>query len=76
MATEEEVRRVKRQHGPALMKQRGVSGVGIEKDDCGGYVLTVNVDDDDALQQVPEQIEGLPVRRVRSGPFRAGPARG
>jgi hypothetical protein len=74
MATEEQIKRVKRQHSGALLSQPGVSGVGIEKDESGGFVLAVHVDSEEALRRVPEHLEGVPVRRIRSGPFTAGPA--
>ena len=69
MATEQQIREIKQRHGPALMKQAGISGVGIEKDEQGGYVLAVHASDPKALASVPEQIEGVPVKRVHSGPF-------
>jgi hypothetical protein len=47
--------------------------VGIEKDESGDYVLAVHLDAENpaAGEQVPETIEGYPIKRVRSGPFRA-----
>jgi hypothetical protein len=49
-----------------------VSGAGIEKDDKGEYVLAVYLDSDkpDADKGLPAEIEGVPVKYVRSGPFR------
>jgi hypothetical protein len=49
-----------------------VSGVGIEKDETGNFVLTVHLDaaDAKARQDLPEEIEGHRVRYVASGPFR------
>jgi len=47
-----------------------VSGVGIEKDDAGDYVLAVHLDSDEAGKELPAEIEGVPVKYVRSGPFR------
>jgi hypothetical protein len=71
MATEEEIRELKRRHSANLLGKPGVSGVGIEKDEKGGYVLAVHIDADgpDALG-LPAAIEGHPVRYIRSGPFR------
>ena len=72
MKTEDELRAIKRRHSAALLRQPGVSGVGIEKDDAGCYVLAIHVDRDDAdlLEKLPAEIEGAPVKLVRSGPFR------
>ncbi len=71
MATEEEVREVKRRHAPQLLKQEGVSGVGVEKDEAGDYFLTIHLDTDDpeARSRLPDQIEGHSVQYIRSGPF-------
>jgi len=48
-----------------------VSGVGIEKDDTGEYVLAVHLDADkpEEGKELPAEIEGVPVKYVRSGPF-------
>jgi len=53
-----------------------VSGVGIEKDESGSYVLAVHLDSDDSEtgKDLPEEIEGHPVKYIRSGPFRKLPA--
>jgi hypothetical protein len=78
MASESVIRELKHRHGARLLAQPGVSGVGIEKDDEGGYVLAVHLDSDDpALRgSLPERIEGHPVRYAVSGPFRKLPAEG
>ena len=47
-----------------------MSGVGIEKDDAGNFVLAVHLDSDEADKELPAEIEGVPVKYVRSGPFR------
>jgi hypothetical protein len=72
MATEQEVREVKQRHSARLMSRAGVSGVGIEKDESGDFVLTVHLDAEDkkAREDLPEEIEGHRVRYVGSGPFR------
>lgn len=71
MATEEEIMRVKSRHSLELLQQPGVCGVGVERDERGGYVLAVHLDaaQADAGKGVPDTIEGFPVRRVLSGPF-------
>lgn len=72
IATEKEIREVKHRHSARLLSQPGVSGVGIEKDDAGEYVLAVHLDSDnpEGGKELPAEIEGVPVKYVRSGPFR------
>jgi hypothetical protein len=71
MLNQDEVREVKRRHSAELLRQPGVSGVGVEKDEAGNYVLTIHVvADDGAESRLPAAIEGCPVKIVRSGPFR------
>lgn len=76
MATEQEIRELKHRHAPSLLSRPGVCGVGVEKDDAGGYVLAVHVeaDDPEALKHLPEEIEGHSLKYIRSGPFRKLPA--
>jgi len=75
MATEEEVRELKRRHAPQLLRQEGVSGVGVERDDAGNYFLAIHLDTDDAevRSKLPDQIEGHRVQYIHSGPFRKLP---
>ena len=49
-----------------------MSGVGIEKDDKGEYVLAVHLDDENPEmgEELPVEIDGVPVKYIRSGPFR------
>jgi predicted sugar kinase len=72
MATEDEIRELKRRHAARLLRQPGVSGVGVERGEDGGFVLAVHLDRDAAFApgELPERIEGHPVRYLRSGPFR------
>jgi hypothetical protein len=76
MATEDEIRQLKRRYSARLLGQPGVSGVGIEKDDAGGYTLAVHLDADapEALEHLPGEIEGHRIKYIRSGPFRKLPA--
>ena len=48
-----------------------MSGVGVEKDDTGEYVLAVHLDSNNpaAGKGMPDEIDGCPVRYIRSGPF-------
>jgi len=71
MPSEEEVAEIKRRHSAQLLQQPGVCGVGVEKDDAGNFYLAVHLDASDprAGENVPDSIEGTPVKRIRSGPF-------
>ena len=71
MASEKEIKEIKRRHSAQLLQQPGVCGVGVEKDERGDFVLTVHLDATrkDAGRTVPDSIEGCPVKRIRSGPF-------
>jgi hypothetical protein len=77
MATEERARAVKRAHSARLLSQPGVSGVGVERDAKGEYLLTVHVTPEAAAETTgrPAELDGVPVRWVASGPFRKLPAR-
>lgn len=68
----EEVSEIKRRHAPQLLKQSGVSGVGVEKDEAGNYILAIHLDPNkpEVRPQLPDQIEGCPVKLIESGPFR------
>ena len=70
MATEQEIKELKRRHSARLLSEPGVSGVGIEKDQAGEYFLTVHVDGPDAAQKLPRQLDGKPIKVVQSGPFK------
>ncbi|HZO86945.1 MAG TPA: hypothetical protein VFB38_01300 [Chthonomonadaceae bacterium] len=76
MASEAEAREVKRRHAAQLLSKPGVVGVGVEQDPTGQYVLAIylNTDDPEIRRDLPQQIEGCPVKLVRSGPFRKFPA--
>ncbi|PYS90205.1 MAG: hypothetical protein DMF64_15585 [Acidobacteria bacterium] len=74
MATEQEIREVKHRHSSRLLNQPGVSGVGIERDEQGNYVLAVHLADPDARKQLPDEIEGHPVKYIHTGPYRKLPA--
>jgi len=72
MLTEQEAHEVKRRHSAELLSKPGVSGVGVEKDEDGNFVIVVHVDGDHpgVQEQLPKDIDGFHVKFVRSGPFR------
>jgi hypothetical protein len=49
----------------------GVVGVGVEREANGQFVLMVHVDTDDpgVLSRLPDQVEGYPVRVIRTGRY-------
>ena len=71
MLSEEEVKAIKRRNSARLLGEPGVSGIGVEKNAEGEFVLAVHLDttQPNAGATIPDFIEGCPVKRVRSGPF-------
>jgi len=67
MATEREIRSLKKRVSGLLMKNRAVSAVGVERDEKGHYVLTVHLVDD--APDLPAELEGHAVRYVRRGRY-------
>jgi hypothetical protein len=78
LATEDEIRDLKRRHAAGLLARPGVVAVGVEQDGAGGYVLSVHLESDDPAlcAALPERIEGHSVRYVPGGPYRKLPAEG
>jgi len=71
MPTEEEVRQIKRRHSADLLRQPGVCGVAVEKDERGDFLLAIHLDasQPNAGATIPETLDGCPIKRVYSGPF-------
>jgi hypothetical protein len=69
IATEDKVREVKRHLSARLLSQPGVSGVGVEKDEDGEYVVAVHLAEEKP-DDLPDEVEGVRVKYIRSGPFR------
>ncbi len=72
MVSEAKAMQVKQRYSAQLLKQPGVSGVGVEKADDGGYALAIYVvrDNPEITKNLPRQLDGCPVKIVPSGPFR------
>ncbi|HEX7317885.1 MAG TPA: hypothetical protein VF297_28535 [Pyrinomonadaceae bacterium] len=72
MASREEVAQVKDRHSDRLLDLPGVVGVGVTEDEGGEYVLTVHVETDEpeVRAQLPDELEGCPVRVVQTGRYR------
>ena len=62
---------VKRRHALEFLRLPGVSGFGVERTSEGQYYLAVHLACDDASvrQQLPDSVEGFPLRPVNSGGF-------
>jgi hypothetical protein len=71
MPSEQAVVEIKRRNSAQLLQQPGVCGVGVEKDDAGNFYLAIHLDGNNpgAGANIPDSIEGAPVKRIRSGPF-------
>jgi hypothetical protein len=71
--TEAEAHDIKRRHSAELLRHPGVSGVGVEKDQRGNFVLRLHVTGEgpDVGTDLPEEIDGLPVSITRGGPYRS-----
>jgi hypothetical protein len=71
MKPEEDIREVKRRHSRQLLSQPGVCGLDVETDKDGRPLFTIHLDSDDPAvrERLPTQIEGYPVKFVKSGPF-------
>lgn len=76
MSSERELSEVKDRHSMRLLSLPGVIGVGLERDENGNSVLTIHVDADDpeVYSKLPKQIEGHPIKIVRSEAYRKQPA--
>jgi hypothetical protein len=76
MASEKEVTAIKDRIAFRLLDLPEVSGVGVEKDETGGYTLAVhlNTDSSKIRKRVLDEVKGSPVKFVISGPYQKQPA--
>ena len=66
MTSEQKLKDVKRRYSLQLFNQKGVSGVGIEKDETGDYTLTIHLDNTlPETLDLPEEIKKYPIKFVR-----------
>ena len=72
MASEKEVTAIKDRVAFRLLDLPEVSGVGVEKDEAGGYTLAVhlNTDSSGIRKRVLDEVKDSPVKFVISGPFK------
>jgi hypothetical protein len=71
MKPDDKLRDVKRRYAEELLNRPGVCGVSVEGDETGHETLAIHLDTDDpeVRKALPTQIEGYPVKFVRSGPY-------
>jgi hypothetical protein len=67
MATEDEIKALKRRYSRELFAHPEVNGVGVDRDDNGEFCLTVHLSSD--VPDLPAELEGHAVRYVRRGPY-------
>jgi hypothetical protein len=61
MLTEQEAHDVKRRHSAELLSKPGVSGVGVEKDEDGNFVIAIHLDaDHPGLRSSCRKTSGFP----------------
>ncbi len=76
MTSERAATKAKRRHSDELMSIVGVYAVGTERDDTGNWSVVVDFDPETvAIDDLPIELDGVPVRHVTRGPFFGGPAR-
>jgi hypothetical protein len=71
MVSEEKALSIKRRHSRPLLRIPWVCAVGIECDENGGYILVIHTETDDPelIKDLPDSIDGCPVKVTHSGPF-------
>ncbi len=72
MATEQKLKELKRRYSSQLLSQKGVYGVGIEKDEDGKPILAIHLDDSSVENlDLPKEFEDYPVKYIhQDGGFR------
>jgi hypothetical protein len=72
MASFDEIRELKKRYSAYLLRQPGVCGLDIDTSSSGEATLTVHLETDDPSirRQLPDQLDGFPIKYVRTGPFR------
>jgi hypothetical protein len=67
MATESELKALKKRYSRTLLAHPCVSGVGVERADDGTLALTVHLNDE--APDLPSELDGHAVRYVRRGRY-------
>jgi len=68
MVTEKQIRDLKRRYSLQLMNLKGVSGVGIEKDESGSFVLAIHLNNaSPETLDLPKELNDVPVKYLQQG---------
>lgn len=72
MASEQKLKELKQRYSAQLLNQKGICGVGIEKDEAGKLILAIHLDNSSPEDlDLPEEFKDYPVRYVnQDGGFR------
>lgn len=62
---------IRRKHEAELLRIDGVEGVSIESDEIGEDVIVVFVRDESVVREIPDSLDGVPVRAEVTGEFDA-----
>jgi hypothetical protein len=74
MSSQEAASAAKERYSMQLLQRPEVSGVGTARRQ-DGWIIEVHVDPDAAgTEDLPSELDGVPVAVVADGPYRAGPA--
>jgi len=66
MVTEQKLKELKRRHSLQLLNQKGVSGVGIEKDKSGNFVLAIHLNNSaPETLDLPAELENYPIKYIQ-----------
>lgn len=66
MITEQQIKEVKRRYSLSLLNQKGISGVGVEKDEGGDYVLAIHLNDSSPENiKLPAELDDYPIKYIR-----------
>jgi hypothetical protein len=73
LASQEAAVAAKQRHSSELLARPEVSGVGTARAGDDDWVVEVHLNVGAGRQDLPAQLDGVAVRIVEDGPFRAGP---
>jgi hypothetical protein len=72
MSSEKEMLAAQSRHAPELLRQHGVSGLGVERDNEGEYYLAVylSIEDPELQKKIASRISDCPVKFIHTGLFK------
>ena len=66
MATEHKIKELKQRYSLKLLNQKGISGVGVEKNEDGEFVLAIHLNDSSPeTLDIPSGLEKYPIKFIR-----------